>query len=128
MSELKPGQRVRIELEGVIPEMGGGCDASFITRRHPEYETFNSGRLYVKSLTNFKVTVLDSADWPPRVGDIWEAEGREWAARDIYDDNPNQVVLTVLDYPGLQAPPIVHQHSLDDFKALNPALVRRRGQ
>ena len=118
MSELKPGQRVKIEVEGVIPEMGGGCDASFVTSRHPEYGTFNSGRLYVKNLSNLKVAVLDPADWPPQAGDIWAADGQEWFARKGADAD----LMMIPEDRGF-AP-----REAGRFLALNPALVRRRGQ
>jgi hypothetical protein len=108
MSELKEGQRVKVELEGVLS----------LVDKEGVYVRVPADRSYAHWiwLEHAKVTPLDPPDWPPRVGDIWEAEGREWFARItsetsifIPEDNNPSVLLAA-------------------FKALNPVLVRRRGR
>ena len=126
MTEYKRGQRVRVEVEGVIDW------------------TLSDGRIRLRQPSGFadyvrvtapdaKVTVLDPPDWPPQVGDIWEADGMEYHAEEWHRDPYDPVTLVL--QPSSHRPDTwaysndsCYEKNLDDFKALNPVLVRRRGQ
>jgi hypothetical protein len=116
MTEFKKGQRVRVEFEGIVDWFDGevlqlSSDIPRESHRLVKVDTFNT-----------KVTPAGPADWPPQVGDIWEAEGEEYyACDDAFGDG---IRVESFDYGK-------HSESyknLDPFKALNPVLVRRRGQ
>lgn len=120
--ECTTGQRVRVEFEGTVTRtdaMGFKDYSVLITR--------DDG--YVNAVRREDVTKIiidpDPAGWPPRPGDIWDAKGHEYYAREdraitgmkrIFvahvDDN-----ATLLDYP---------PGKLEDFRKMNPRLVRRR--
>lgn len=121
MNEFKEGQRVKVEYEGTVAPCGGGMDAVIKSKDAP-YDD----RLYLLDLAGIKVTLLDPPDWPPRVGDIWEAEGREY-----YVCGSSVKGGVIIEPFNVTNPGSKWQYAdelLDDFKALNPTLVRRRGQ
>lgn len=109
MSEFKRGQRVHVEFDGVVTAEG---NTGVYVKPDGKY-------LGVGWVPDVTVTPLEPPSWPPQVGDIWEADGREWFAR-INLDHKNKTVM-VSEIGRLH-------FNLDTFKALNPALVRRRGQ
>jgi len=114
MTEFKEGQRVKVEYEGVIVAVHHEPELVYIIQR--------GGRnawIYPKFST---ITPLDPPDWPPQAGDIWEADGGEFLARKSMAGRDAIVCIPVDD---------IHNHYAMDtepFKALNPVLVRRRGQ
>ena len=110
MTEYQKGQRVRVEVEGTISAVM--ADGSFAIANVPGTRFKDDG------LLNPKVTVtpLDPPDWPPQVGDIWEADGEEWFAA----WSMGNLVMV----PAGEGCSFI----LDEFKALQPVLVRRRGQ
>ena len=109
MQEFKAGQRIKVEYTGIIPESGKGTDARLL---------FEGVYLQVRPLEDIKVTLADPKDWPPQMGDIWEANGREYY---VQSSLSRKVVVRPDD--------TMHaQPSLESFKALNPVLVRRRGR
>lgn len=57
-------------------------------------------------------------NWPPQAGDIWEADGKEWACMTTPDGSGSDMLFQVDDYK---------TYGPETFKALNPTLVRRRG-
>lgn len=118
MQEFKKGQRVKVEYEGVVDWFDGEAlqlsrDDSRKVSRLVRVDTFNT-----------KVTLLDPADWPPQVGDIWEAEGKEYYGRECRTAMEPGVYVGAIHAAGRDYMP----GQLDGFKALNPVLVRRRGQ
>lgn len=120
MAQFKEGQRVRVELEGEIVVVHPRADHessrdSYVIRpvRHlPAGGTFWT---YAEHLT-----LLDPPDWPPQVGDIWEADGEEWFAGQSEPLGFGELVLT--------AASTRHWLGLGSFKGRNPVLIRRRGQ
>ena len=118
MTEYKVGQRVKVEFEGTIQELESKDSClRVVTDRGYNHYVYVAERNGDQTDTGAKVTLADPKDWPPRVGDIWEAEGEEWFAR---EGNIIEIYL-VSTRPN-------RSNDVDDFKALNPVLVRRRGQ
>lgn len=114
--KYKKGQRVKVELEGEIrnPDSYNGC--AWIVAGDGEYSHY----VYLDSSTaGVKVTLADPEDWPPQVGDIWEADGKEWFVRKNTDSRVRVVFVSEDNDMRVE---------LENFKALNPVLVRRRGQ
>jgi len=106
MTEFKKGQRVHVEYVGVIQDTHPE-----LLWVHPDDPDVGAFSVPVKA-----VTLADPKDWPPQVGDIWEGRGMEWFARK--GELSDNMIL---------AP----ERGDDDwtqqeFKALNPILVRRR--
>jgi hypothetical protein len=121
MQRFKVGQRIHVEYNGTLAAQGDGMKAT-IKVDNPPY----GDRLYLVNLTEVKITQADPKDWPPQVGDIWEADGREWYAREHSLDDLG-IVVESFDHPNGK-PSHYQRGTLADFKALNPVLVRRRGQ
>ena len=116
MTEFKAGQRVKVEYEGTVRRAGD--NSLTILSDDGKYRLVNANKA--------RVTIMDPPNWPPRVGDIWEAEGREYFTRghSLRDD----IIIEPFDM-GNPGPKWQYADEfLDDFKALNPTLVRRRGQ
>jgi hypothetical protein len=118
MTEYKKGQRVRVEYEGTIETVLKGSDGPQTALYVHVYGAHKDKSNYVYP-KHAKVTLLDPPDWPPQVGDIWEAEGREWFC--AYSPKYGEDRM-VPENSGTRTLP------LGSFKALNPVLVRRRGQ
>lgn len=114
----KKGQWVKVEFEGVVREHD-----SRIVWVMPEDD-----KTLIAAIPETAVSVAGPEDWPPQIGDIWQAgtDGREWYARESAM-RPRGVVLEPYEYrtdkPGHYPP-----EKTDSFKDLNPVLVRRRGQ
>lgn len=104
MSEFKVGQRVKIELEGEITYVYNGPPRVSVIDDHGGVTQVNAEW----------VTLADPKDWPPQMGDIWEAEGREWFCR------------FVAGIPGMIPEDSGTCLELPSLKALSPVLVRRR--
>lgn len=109
MGEFKAGQRVKVEYEGTVVVVHHEPKLAYVIQRggrnawmYPEHST---------------ITLLDPADWPPQVGDIWEANGQEWFACRRHDDGA--LLIKPDDGGGMW--------DTKTFKSLNPVLVRRRG-
>jgi hypothetical protein len=116
MSEFKEGQRVKVELEGVM----GNVDDKGVYVTVPVSKTY----AHWIWLEHAEITLLDPPDWPPQVGDIWttkdgEKPVKEWFARHNRSDS-RQIVMTAEDGKVF--------FDLEPFKTLNPVLVRRRGE
>jgi hypothetical protein len=121
MSEFKEGQRVRVEFEGVIKDTySHNACAKIVDSGAEEVGWYHY--VYLNS-PGVKVTLADPESWPPRVGDIWEAGGREWYTRQNMACG-DEIIVGTFDRPSQD----YYQRDLGDFKALNPVLVRRRGQ
>lgn len=114
MSEYKEGQRIHVEFDGTVTGQSGSI--VYVT-----HDTEKMGG-YEFEVHSDSVTLLDPAGWPPQVGDIWEAEGREYYVRKneySHLEEKRQIVMV---------PDAGSWVDLDDLKGLNPVLVRRRGQ
>lgn len=113
MTDFKKGDRVRVEFEGEvnIPRNTTGRITIATT----------SGwlvHLPLESESAIKITLVDPQNWPPQPGDIWEGDGKEWFAR-----TPR--IETMFLVPDDQS---TAAYTADEFRELNPVLVRRRGQ
>jgi hypothetical protein len=118
MSTFKKGQRVHVEFDGVISQVIG--ETAWVLPGG------NSPGLRARGIQVSAITLADPADWPPQVGDIWEADGREYYVR-------GRAVCTglIIEPFNTDDPGPKWQYTdelLDEYKALNPVLVRRRGQ
>ena len=115
---FRPGQRVHVEFDAEV-----ASKQPYTTLVHL-YS--NSGALLVVNAKD--VTPLDPENWPPQIGDIWEANGREYFARS-HRGNDLWLVLDGFETREFysDAPGYSTSHkTLDQFKALNPTLARRR--
>lgn len=119
MSEYKVGQRVKVEYEGEITSL-----KSFNSCMRIRTEKGYSHYVCVLSDENsgVKITPSDPAGWPPQMGDIWEADGREYFAV-VRDDFGGPAIMAFYNSDIWWS-----SVNLAAFTALNPTLVRRRGQ
>jgi hypothetical protein len=109
------GTRVHVEFDGVVHKGYGDV--------HPLHVAVSDGgSLHHLHLMSDNVTVIPPADWPPQIGDIWEADGHEYYVRQHCFDTERYAV------EGFNQETGSYSDDLDDFKALNPVLIRRRGQ
>jgi hypothetical protein len=115
--KVKKGDRVHVEFDGTVDYAG---DQAILV--HPDEAPI------VHSVDNRLITLLDPAGWPPRVGDIWQAEGGEFYTRACrLESKRREVVIESMDgepvnfWEGSE-----DRSGLEDFKALRPVLVRRR--
>lgn len=133
---IKPGTKVHVEFDGVVeePESYDALDPdrhtlSLYTKVSPY--GFLKVRDKKRHLYHYVwidagsplVTVTEPTDWEkygrPQIGDIWEAEGKEYAALSAFRPDDGNVILHGVDN--------VIIYEVSEFKALNPRLVRRRG-
>jgi hypothetical protein len=113
MTGFKKGQRVKVEFEAVVVERNKA-----FTRVIPDD---SPGRNGVTVPTNSLVP-LSPPGWPPQVGDIWAAGGKEWFARhDEYRFHETAMPVVLVPEDGEWTTP-------DSLKTLNPVLKRRRDQ
>lgn len=121
MSEFKNGQRVKVELEGKIIDTYSHDACVKILDDDTESGGWNH-YVYLMSPA-VKVTPAGPAGWPPQVGDIWATRDGfgpvgEWFCQ---SSRMHGFVMRSEDTSNTRV-------VLDEFKALNPVLVRRRGQ
>jgi hypothetical protein len=116
MAEFKKGLRVKVEIEGIVESTSSyhGCADIRDNRGYAHFICVTSDAV--------TVTPTDPPDWPPQVGDIWEAEGTEYYVRPSISERGEVVII------GFEGHKDYIQPRFDLFKALNPVLVRRRGQ
>lgn len=138
MTEFKEGDRVKFtaeitaEVKGV-PYKGGGDTFTLkitggkIGDRKVMFWDYSTGGTGIY-LDAAAVERVDPENWPPRKGDVWEADGDEWFAR----TNSSEGVFLV---PAASGGPIgayysrslpSRKHDFEAFKALNPVLAHRR--
>jgi hypothetical protein len=129
MSRFTKGQRVRVEIEGTVAsyhEGGGRHEGMYVTTGNGEQCHYVRLGVAGSPKGTVSVTLLDPPDWPPQVGDIWESEGREYCVR---GSNIREGVIIEPFNVANPGPRWQYANELlDDFKGLNPVLVRRRGQ
>ena len=115
----KIGDRVRVEFEGLVT-----CtDVTFLGRfGHSVEVTRSNGYRHSVKPEDVK-EVLGPENWPPQIGDIWEADGTEYFIRrnTVEEDE----VVIVPDYDSVSA---IYTDEIDYFKSLKPTLVRRKSQ
>jgi hypothetical protein len=115
MTEFKAGQRVKVEFGGTLKYLD---DETMEIRTDDDYFYYIApGRE-----PGITITPLDPENWPPQVGDIWEADGGEFLARKSVAGRDAIVCIPVDEMPRHYA------MDTEPLKALNPVLVRRRGQ
>jgi hypothetical protein len=147
-TEFKPGMKVHVEFDAVVEEPN---EYDYISAK--DSNPYSSGGLYANSDYGYGflkvrdvnnalyhyvwagpsynddlVTVVHETDWEKhggaQVGDIWEANGREYFT---YKSFGAAVTLFPVDgQSGMLGYYSADQH--DEFAALNPRLVRRRGE
>jgi hypothetical protein len=117
MTDYKVGQRVHVEFEGVITDLESkDCCLKVETAQGFNHYVYVDKWDGPQADTGAKVTLADPENWPPQVGDIWEAAGKEYFAVVGWG-----IVALVPAEDG-------RAQDLKPFKTLNPVLVRRRGQ
>jgi hypothetical protein len=76
------------------------------------------------------VEKLNPVDWPPQVGDIWEADGLEYCAWSCtlnkYGTMEPYQSIALTPFDGTDLPSYVDYRGMEDFRHLNPKLIRRR--
>src|ERR1019366_10345025 len=109
------GQRVHVEFDGVID----------LPCTNSAYVTSGNTTRWV---SHKDITPLDPENWPPQVGDIWEAEGTEYYVR----ENRSRGLLDTIVVDRFAREGRVFSESrlngtanLNTFKSLSPTLVRR---
>lgn len=133
MAEYKRGQRLRVTLDLVVEDQASGLPGNTITGLRAVGGTGDGPNYHAIDLNApfAKVEILDPANWPPQVGDIWEAGGREYFARLSGQQSIWLIVSDCHAAAMADNQPDYYENvpgSLDAFKALNPVLARRRGQ
>jgi hypothetical protein len=118
MVYYKAGQRVKVEYEGTVA-------FAFSDGRH--IGIYQDGAVGTGSGTQVLVktaivTLLDPPDWPPRVGDIWEAQGQEYYVRRKFARMDGYAIESFTSAERWIG------ETLDEFRAISPKLLRRRGQ
>ena len=121
MTELTKGQRVHVEFDGVITSR----DGIFVydVRSHDGADM---------AINSAYITPLDPGNWPPQVGDIWEADGEEFIAEANASEHAYVVIEPINRFsdvgPFWERMGGANGPTLDSFKSLSPTLIRRRGQ
>jgi hypothetical protein len=114
------GQRVHVAFDGTIDSLREGW---LIVEDH-SFGMYH--QIWAYGAENL-VTPLNPEQWPPRVGDIWEAGGVEFYVRSDSDGRDMFVIESFDVNPEVDIDCYAYYgRDLDEFKALNPRLVRRR--
>lgn len=122
--EFVKGQRVHVEFDGVVCEPDGGTDPeNWIGVRNNDGMGLGYIHHFWRSSEDGEITPLVPVSWPPRVGDIWEADGNEYFVRPHSSLRRDDTVVESLSRSPQR---FYYTSGLDDFKALNPRLIRRR--
>jgi hypothetical protein len=121
MTEYKAGRRVKVEFEGTVTAAGDDY-----LRVRQEGRPFSATGVTI-AVEHATITLADPPDWPPQVGDIWEAEGQEYYVRQSVRKGGRVAVepFASIAAGGLR---FWNTDLLGEFKAHSPKLLRRRGQ
>jgi hypothetical protein len=128
MTEYKKGQKIRVSFETTVdraesrPTPPGGHGFNFYTPGgtyifvSPDQESFDK----------YTIEILDPENWPPQIGDVWEAEGADYYAKaygykNIHIGRFDNKTGGFSDSPDWA-------RTIDKFKELSPVLVRRRSE
>jgi hypothetical protein len=131
MTEFKRGQRIRVVMESTVERVYSDGRITFYAPASGfrEYVTVDT----VDDTLGVLVEVMDPPNWPPQVGDVWEADGKDFYVRQYQGDGGSRVIEEFnYGFPRLRYTDKASAMSgsgyltLADFKGLNPVLVRRR--
>ena len=126
MTEFTKGQHVKVkmEFEGTLVDPAGP-KAWWVVTPNPD-----TGVPSQRLMFECEMEVLEPAGWPPQLGDVWEAEGEEYYVRKytMSTPTPMPVVVQSFDKGPAYSDAYGNPRNLPEFKALNPHLVRRRGE
>ena len=127
MSNFQLGQRVHVEFDGKIDHAWHlGAKGVYVA---PDGLQFSAW------VPVANTTPLDPENWPPQVGDIWEADSEEYFVRENRSSDLRGTI--VVDRFATVGRVLGHTYTesrlngianLNNFKSLSPTLVRRRGQ
>lgn len=142
MMEFKAGTKVHVEFDAIVEKpndydyikAGSGGDYfssdygyGFLKVRDTKGFLYHYVWADPYGENNQVVTVVELTDWEkhggPQVGDIWEANEREYFAYLSFGH-----ILTLFPVEGSYAGHSYSSYQLDSFAAFNPRLVRRRGE
>jgi hypothetical protein len=122
MSGYFPGDKVHVEFDAIVTEKANsGAGRTFTHTLREVGEDGKGGCIHYIYLHSRNATVTEPVtpqSWPPKIGDIWEADGHEYF---VYKGLTGATIFPVdgveddLDY----------FTSFDKFKKLKPKLVRR---
>ena len=121
MTDFKAGQRVHVAFDAVVSSVHAIGNLIEVQRE---------GNLFTNSIQREDVTLAEPANWPPQVGDVWEADGLDWYVRQY---RGKLATFTIEPFDQANRPnehyddaEIVGRYNVEEFKGLNPTLVRRR--
>ena len=115
-SNYKVGDKITVTFTGTIYE----TDSHDMCAKVADDGEFSYNHYVYLESPGVEVTRADPANWPPQVGDIWEAEGQEYYVRVSKRDALRLFIGSFggeLDYL---------EYEVHKFKELNPKLIRRR--
>jgi hypothetical protein len=115
--EFREGDKVEITIRGTVREKTA---EHWYTNRIQDERGYNHFVLLSNADTNGSLTVTRViSDWPPQLGDIWESEGKEYAALWANRAEEHNVTLHAVDK--------VVVYEADEFREFpGLRLVRRR--
>lgn len=123
------GRRVRVSFEGNIHFY----DPTYVSQRVSIAPDSPDGRkVDITWVEKEFITFPVPEDWPPRLGDIWEAEGQEYIVETYLLRDDPIIVVQPIDQTGRGcAARFAYSDSsvsknLSSFADLDPVLVRRR--
>lgn len=123
MADLKVGDKVHVEFDGVVNEepvsWGDGRLSMTVRIQTPD--------LYVHDICHSSavITRTDPLNWPPQLGDVWEAGAHDYTVRK--HSWSESVVVTPMEGGNAYSEEYSDKRCrLDAFKALKPVLARRR--
>lgn len=98
--ELKPGDRVRITINGVVRETYGDA-RQFTTIAFASSETDTMCVTLLNRAPGIAFEYLAPAEWPPRPGDLWhDRAGDPWfATQDDFDEPIRMIGRAGTPYP-----------------------------
>lgn len=117
---FKIGDRVHVEFDGTVDE------SIIYGWTVIQDESGLSHQLWTTGIDRL-ARLSDPENWPPRIGDVWEAKGTEYFARShsIHATRPVMHPVAGGDCY-YDATTVYRTRTMDAFKALGPKLLRRR--
>ncbi|MEV4458499.1 hypothetical protein [Microbispora sp. NPDC049633] len=91
--ELRPGDRVRVTITGIVREAYAGDRKYFTTIAYASSETDTMCVTLPSSVPGVAFEYLAPAEWPPRPGDLWhDRAGDPWFAGQADFDEPVRMI------------------------------------
>jgi hypothetical protein len=119
---FKPGQRVHVEYDTVIVNTAKWTPGAHNVK-HPVDAYGNA------TVPDRFITALDPESWPPQVGDLWTADGEDFFVREHRGiGHSDRYFIERAKATSNVGETTYSDRSLNEFKTLNPTLVRRAGQ